>query len=160
MSGKCKRAAVALCLAAALCLSGCLGGTGGAGGGGVSRPERVESAELQFTHPASGDTVAVFDTSMGVFRAVLYPEEAPQACANFIGLVQAGYYNGLTVSRVEAGFVVGAGRDANGGTTTIWNGSGYPHKSPLIIHSIVSLSVCFFPHCSARQWYMPDCRKA
>ena len=126
MSGKCKRAAVALCLAAALCLSGCLGGTGGAGGGGVSRPERVESAELQFTHPASGDTVAVFDTSMGVFRAVLFPEEAPQACANFIGLVEAGYYNGLTVSRVEAGFVVGAGRDANGGTATIWNGSGYP----------------------------------
>ena len=28
----------------------------------VSRPA-VESAELQFTHPAAGDTIAVFDTS-------------------------------------------------------------------------------------------------
>ena len=35
----------------------------------VSRPA-VESAELQFTHPAAGDTIAVFDTSAGVFKAV------------------------------------------------------------------------------------------
>ena len=66
----------------------------------VSRPA-VESAELQFTHPAAGEPVAVFDTTAGVFRAVLFPEKAPQACDNFIGLVQQGYYNGLTVSRVE-----------------------------------------------------------
>ena len=44
----------------------------------ISRPA-VESAELQFAHPAAGDTVAVFDTSAGVFRAVLFPEKAPQA---------------------------------------------------------------------------------
>ena len=42
----------------------------------VSRPA-VESAELQFTHPAAGDTIAVFDTSAGVFKAVLFPTEAP-----------------------------------------------------------------------------------
>ena len=54
----------------------------------VSRPA-VESTELQFTHPAAGDTVAVFDTSAGVFRAVLFPEKAPQACDNLIGLFQA-----------------------------------------------------------------------
>ena len=44
----------------------------------VSRPA-VESAELQFTHPAAGDTIAVFDTSAGVFKAVLFSTEAPQA---------------------------------------------------------------------------------
>ena len=125
MSGKCKGALLALGLAMALCLAGCLGGTDSAGGG-VSRPASIESAELQFTHPAAGDTVAVFDTSAGVFRAVLFPQQAPQACANFIGLAQAGYYNGLTVTRVEAGFVVEAGQDAAGGATTIWNGNGYP----------------------------------
>ena len=128
MSVKYKLALAALALAAALGLGGCAFGQGGASGqgGAVSRPEAVASAELQFTRPASGDTVAVFDTSAGVFRAVLFPEEAPQACANFIGLAQAGYYNGLTVSRVEAGFVVQAGRDASGAATTIWNGNGYP----------------------------------
>lgn len=125
MSGKFKWAALALVWMLSLGLAGCLGG-GGSSGGGVSRPETIESAELQFTHPAAGDTVAVFDTTAGVFRAVLFPDQAPQACANFVGLVQAGYYNGLTITRVEAGFVVEAGQDAAGGSATIWNGNGYP----------------------------------
>ncbi len=125
MTGKIKRAALALLLALGCGFAGCTGG-GGLSGGTVSRPAAVESAELQFTHPAAGDTVAVFDTSAGVFRAVLFPDEAPMACANFIGLAQAGYYNGLTFTRVEAGFVVEAGQAADGSSTTIWNGSGYP----------------------------------
>lgn len=125
MSGKCKKALLAFGLAMALCLAGCLGGADSAGSG-PARPDHIESAELQFTHPAAGDTVAVFDTSAGVFRAVLFPEQAPQACANFIGLAQAGYYNGLTITRVEAGFVVEAGQDAGGAAATIWNGNGYP----------------------------------
>ena len=87
----------------------------------VSRPA-VESAELQFAHPAAGDTIAVFDTSAGVFKAVLFPDKAPQAYDNFAGLVQAGYYNGLTFSRVESGFVVEAGQGADGRGNTIWNG--------------------------------------
>ena len=125
MSGKFKRAALVLAAALAFALAGCLGG-GAPSGGSVSRPEAVQSAELQFTHPAAGDTVAVFDTSAGVFRAVLFPQQAPQACANFVGLAQAGYYNGLTFTRVEQGFVVEAGQAADGSATTIWNGSGYP----------------------------------
>ena len=40
----------AVCLAAAACSKG----------QSISRPA-VESAELQFTHPAAGDTVAVFE---------------------------------------------------------------------------------------------------
>ena len=99
----------------------------------VSRPA-VESAELQFTHPAAGDTIAVFDTSAGVFRAVLFPEKAPQACDNFIGLVQQGYYNGLTVSRVENQFVVEAGQGADGKGSTIWKGSRYPVEASDSLH--------------------------
>ena len=124
MSGHWKRAAAALVVALGIGLAGCFGG--GAAGGGVSRPAQIDSAELQFTHPVSGDTVAVFDTTAGVFRAVLFPDQAPQACANFLGLVQQGYYNGLTITRVDAGFVVEAGQAADGSSTTIWNGSGYP----------------------------------
>ena len=81
-----------------------MGGTGtgrGAGTGGlaalavpagaaprvqkIDRPA-VESAEEQFTHPAAGDTVAVFDTSAGVFKAVLFPDKAPQAYDNLPAL--------------------------------------------------------------------------
>ena len=99
----------------------------------VSRPG-VESAELQFTHPAAGEPVAVFDTTAGVFRAVLFPEQAPQAYDNFVGLVQAGYYNGLTVTRVEQDFVVEAGQGADGKGTTIWNGSRYPAETTDKLH--------------------------
>ncbi len=78
--------------------------------------------------------MAVFDTTAGVFRAVLFPEQAPQAYDNFVGLVQAGYYNGLTVSRVEQDFVVEAGQGADGKGTTIWNGSRYPAEATDQLH--------------------------
>lgn len=94
----------------------------------------MESAELQFTHPAAGEPVAVFDTTAGVFKAVLFPEQAPQAYDNFVGLVQAGYYNGLTVTRVEQDFVVEAGQGADGKGTTIWNGSRYPAEATDKLH--------------------------
>ena len=126
---------------AALALAGCArlpglpglpGGTGGQGQS-ISRPA-VESAELQFTHPAAGDTIAVFDTSAGVFKAVLFPDKAPQAYDNFAGLVGQGFYNGLTVSRVEQGFLVEAGQGADGKGATIWNGSRYPIEVTDALH--------------------------
>lgn len=116
---------LALALAAALLTAGC-GRTGqDAAPQTVSRPA-VESSERQFTPPAAGQTVAVFDTSAGVFKAVLYPDLAPQACDNFMGLVNKGYYNGLTITRVEKDFVVGAGQGADGKGTTLWGGNRYP----------------------------------
>ena len=128
----------ALLLAVSFALSGCslvknIGGSSGAGTKTITCPA-VESAELQFTHPAAGEPVAVFDTTAGVFRAVLFPEQAPQAYDNFVGLVQAGYYNGLTVTRVEQDFVVEAGQGADGKGTTIWNGSRYPAETTDKLH--------------------------
>ena len=128
----------ALLLAVSFALSGCslvknIGGSSAAGTKTITRPA-VESAELQFTHPAAGEPVAVFDTTAGVFRAVLFPEQAPQAYDNFVGLVQAGYYNGLTVTRVEQDFVVEAGQGTDGKGTTIWNGSRYPAEATDKLH--------------------------
>ena len=62
----------ALLLAVSFALSGCslvknIGGSSGAGTKTITRPA-VESAELQFTHPAAGEPVAVFDTTAGVFK--------------------------------------------------------------------------------------------
>lgn len=103
----------ALLLAVSFALSGCslvknIGGSSGAGTKTITRPA-VESAELQFTHPAAGEPVAVFDTTAGVFKAVLFPEQAPQAYDNFVGLVQAGYYNGPDRDPCGAG-LCGGGR--------------------------------------------------
>lgn len=132
-----KKALAVLALLSCLALTGCslkekLSGSA-SGTKTISRPA-VESAETQFAHPAAGDTVAVFDTSAGVFKAVLFPTLAPQACDNFLGLVQAGYYNGLTVSRVENEFLVEAGQGADGRGATIWNGSRYPVEATDKLH--------------------------
>ena len=131
-----KKALAVLALLSCLALTGCslkekLSGSA-SGTKTISRPA-VESAEIQFIHPAAGDTVAVFDTSAGVFKA-LFPTLAPQACDNFLGLVQAGYYNGLTVSRVENEFLVEAGQGADGRGATIWNGSRYPVEATDKLH--------------------------
>ena len=132
-----KKALAVLALLSCLALTGCslkekLSGSA-SGTKTISRPA-VESDETQFAHPAAGDTVAVFDTSAGVFKAVLFPTLAPQACDNFLGLVQAGYYNGLTVSRVENEFLVEAGQGADGRGATIWNGSRYPVEATDQLH--------------------------
>ena len=136
-----KKRWAAFVLAAALALTGCSAGSflhfgKGSGGSTVQKIDRpaVESAELQFAHPAAGDTIAVFDTSAGVFKAVLFPDKAPQAYDNFAGLVQAGYYNGLTFSRVESGFVAEAGQGADGKGTTIWNGNRFSAETTDKLH--------------------------
>ena len=123
---------------AALALAGCaqfpkLPGLGGNQNQTVSRPA-VESTEVQFAHPVAGDPIAVFDTSAGVFKAVLFPDAAPQAYDNFAGLVGQGFYNGLTFTRTEQGFLIEAGQGADGKGTTIWNGSRYPIEVSDTLH--------------------------
>ena len=57
----------------------------------------------------------MFDTSAGVFKAVLFPSEAPQVSMIILqAWCRPSYYNSLTVSRVEKDFLVEAGRGADG----------------------------------------------
>ena len=79
-----------LCLVFAMLLALC------ACSSGKSTPKRpaVTSSERQFTTPAEGDTIAIFTTSQGEIRAVLYPDAAPMAVYNFAGLARIGYYDG------------------------------------------------------------------
>ena len=134
-----------LALAAGLLLAGC--GGGGVLSGGVNRPA-VESTERQFTGPAEGDTIAVFNTSKGGIRAVLYPDAAPMAVENFIGLAQQGYYDGTVFHRVVEGFAVQGGDGTGTGTggTSIWKGNPYPVEwSDSLHHYAGALCVAFSP---------------
>ena len=45
----------------------------------------------------------------GVITAELYPEKAPNTVANFVNLIEAGYYNGLIFHRVIPGFMIQGG---------------------------------------------------
>jgi len=58
----------------------------------------------------------------------LYPNEAPGTVANFVELINKGFYNGLTFHRVIPGFV-SQGGDPNGNGT---GGPGYTIKCETI----------------------------
>ena len=54
-------------------------------------------------------TEVVFETTQGKIVFALKPEVAPKACENFIGLVQKGYYDGVSFHRVIKGFMIQGG---------------------------------------------------
>ncbi len=43
------------------------------------------------------------------YRIELYPEFAPKTAANFVALVESGFYNGLTFHRIIPGFMAQGG---------------------------------------------------
>lgn len=117
-----KTVCVALALLLAL-LCGC-----GAGKKSAPRRDAVTSEERQFATPAEGDLIAIFTTSLGEVRAVLYPDAAPMAVYNFVGLARTGYYDGTVIWHSQYGFAVQGG-DATGtgtGGSTIWSNNPYP----------------------------------
>lgn len=60
----------------------------------------------------------------GKITAELYPKIAPNTVANFISLVQKGFYNGLTFHRVIPGFMIQGGDPEGNGM----GGPGYSIK--------------------------------
>jgi peptidyl-prolyl cis-trans isomerase B (cyclophilin B) len=58
------------------------------------------------------------------FTAELYPEIAPNTVANFVTLVQQGFYDGLIFHRVIPGFMIQGGDPTGTGT----GGPGYQIK--------------------------------
>lgn len=48
-------------------------------------------------------------TSMGTMKIKLFPELAPKTVANFIGLAENGYYEGITFHRVINDFMIQGG---------------------------------------------------
>lgn len=62
----------------------------------------------QLEEPEKGEEIAVFTTNKGVIKIKLCPEEAPKAVENFKGLINEGYYDGLTFHRVINGFMIQA----------------------------------------------------
>ena len=68
--------------------------------------------------------VQVIMESGDTFIIETAPQYAPETCANFLNLVNDGFYNGLTFHRVIDGFVAQGGDPKGDGT----GGSGKPIK--------------------------------
>jgi len=65
--------------------------------------------------------VAVMNTDKGTIRLDLYPDRTPLTVANFVNLVQRGFYDGLGFHRVIDDFMVQGGCPQGTGT----GGPGY-----------------------------------
>ena len=125
-----KRIFITFCAAAACCvlLGACESGSLAAAAGKRTRP--ADLGELQFITPAEGDPIATLSTTLGDISFVLYPDIAPMAVENFVGLAQQGYYNGNVFHRVVSDFVIQTGDATQTGTggASIWNNNTYPNE--------------------------------
>ncbi len=68
--------------------------------------------------------LVILETNQGTIALKLFPEAAPKACENFIGLVKKGYYDGTIFHRVIKGFMIQGG-DPTGtgrGGESLWGG--------------------------------------
>lgn len=62
----------------------------------------------------------------GTVKMELYPDMAPNTVANFVKLIQNGYYDGLTFHRVVPGFMVQGGDKNGDGTGGVTKKDLYP----------------------------------
>lgn len=86
----------------------------------ASTAEQVQAAAQDIDFDAN-DYVVEFKTSHGDIRVELYPDVAPNHCANMIALSKIGFYDGVSFHRVISGFVIQGGCPHGDGT----GGPGY-----------------------------------
>lgn len=94
-----------------------------------AEPVDVEAFKEQMDalYAGTGDyadlPVAALETSEGTIKIRLFPEQAPKAVENFIGLAKQGYYDGLTFHRVMNDFMIQGGDPKGDGTggESMWN---------------------------------------
>lgn len=85
-----------------------------------NRRAEVDAA-LENVDFETNEYVVEFETNKGPIRVELWPDVAPGHCRNIIGLTNIGFYDGIIVHRVIAGFVMQVGCPLGNGT----GGPGY-----------------------------------
>ena len=107
-----------LMLVLVLLLAGCSASGKGSAGAGATKAAESEPAAAQ------NPVVTMEVKDYGTITLELYPDIAPNTVANFVTLVQSGYYDGLTFHRVIPGFMIQGGDPLGNGM----GGPGYSIK--------------------------------
>ncbi len=87
--------------------------------------------------PVSGEQIIQMTIKdKGTVKIKLFPDLMPKACANFIGLAQSGYYDGLTFHRILADFMIQGGDPLGTGTggESVWGGQFDGGASKYLYH--------------------------
>jgi len=92
---------------------------------------------LSLTHAqeenaVSSSPIVLLQTNKGTIELTLFPQEAPKAVENFLGLIKKGYYDDLIFHRVIKGFMIQGGDPTGTGTggESIWGGKFQDEFSP------------------------------
>lgn len=94
----------------------------------------IQSLEVQKVEPKQSleveqinlkPSIVVFETNLGIIELQLFPDIAPKACENFLGLVKNKKYDGTIFHRVIKNFMIQGGDPKGNGTggESIWGKS-------------------------------------
>lgn len=87
------------------------------------------------TNMTESNPVVVMDTTKGEIKIEIYANDAPKTAANFLDLVNKGFYNGLSFHRYEPGFCVQGGDPKGNGTGGyVPAGSSQERRIPLEVN--------------------------
>ncbi|KAJ3107107.1 hypothetical protein HDU97_004800 [Phlyctochytrium planicorne] len=81
-----------------------------------SREEQTVASMSQSNLKASLGSQAIIHTSFGDIHIRLFPEHAPKAVENFVGLAKKGYYDNVIFHRVITSFMIQTGDPFGDGT--------------------------------------------
>lgn len=102
----------------------------------TTAPEaETEKPDANAEHTKVKFDITIAGSDAGSFTMELYPEHAPITVANFIGLVEKGFYNGLTFHRIAEGYYgpfVAQGGDPKGNGT----GGATPIKGEFAVNGV------------------------
>lgn len=124
--------------------------------------EALEESNVAYTKIPSGHPVVEFTMSDGrKFEVTLYPEYAPQTCANFLSLVRSKFYDGLTFHRIVENFMAQGG-DPNGDGTggaegTIFgefSDNGFEQNTLSHERGVVSMARSSLPNSASSQFFI------
>jgi cyclophilin family peptidyl-prolyl cis-trans isomerase len=122
----------------------------------AAAPPQDANKKVDLAVDANGlsHATVVINSSEGVIKFKLYPQDAPTTVSRFVELVKKGFYNGLSFHRVVPGFVVQTGDPLGNGT----GGSGEKLKAEFNdrhhIEGTVAMARAQDPNSADSQFYI------
>lgn len=90
----------------------------------VNRNVLLDSTHAAWREQAPGDYVARFVTSEGAFEITVDRAWAPNGADRFYQLVKNGFYDGVPINRVVAGYIAQFGLNPDPEITAVWKNKG------------------------------------
>ncbi len=67
----------------------------------ASQPDEADIRLIQLEPPKEGQDIAIFETNKGTIKMMLFTEETPQTVAHFKTLINAGFYDGRAIAKID-----------------------------------------------------------